>query len=79
MSEGKCHDKSDHSKWASQRPNRVKARVIPSKVNRAVTREQTVGLVERLRVIDRTKLQIKLKARVIPSKVNRAVTREQTV
>ena len=59
MSEGKCHDKSDHSKWASQNPNKVKARVIPSKVNRAVTREQTVGLVERLRVMDQPKLQIK--------------------
>ena len=58
MSEGKCHVKSDHSKWTSQRPNKVKARVIPSKVNRAVTREQTVGLVERLRVMDRPKLQI---------------------
>merc|ERR1719370_490102 len=58
MSEGECHVKSDHSKWASQRPNKVKARVIPSKVNRAVTREQTAGLVERLRVMDRTKPQI---------------------
>merc|ERR1719282_103104 len=61
MSEGKCHDKSDHSKWASQKPNKVKARVIPSKVNRAETREQTVGLVERLRVMDQPKLQIKHK------------------
>merc|ERR1719357_470172 len=61
MSEGKCRDNSDHSKWGSQRPNKVKARVIPSKSNRAVTREQTVGLVERLRVMDRPKLQIKHK------------------
>merc|ERR1719204_169161 len=44
MSEGKCHDKSDHSKWASQKPNKVKARVIPSKVNRAVTIEQSIDL-----------------------------------
>ena len=35
--------------------------MIPSKVNRAVTREQTAGLVEKLRVVDRTKLQIKHK------------------
>ena len=61
MSEGKCHDKADHSKWSAERPNKVKARVIPSKVNRAVTREQTVGLEERLRVMDRPKLQIKHK------------------
>merc|ERR1719494_1740698 len=58
MSEGKCHDKSDRSKWGSQRPNKVKARVIPAKFNRAVTREQTVGLVERLRVMDQPKLHI---------------------
>merc|ERR550534_2454723 len=66
MSEGKCHDKPDHSKWRSQRPDKVKARVIPSKVNRAVTREQTVGLVERLRVMDRPKLQIKHKPELNP-------------
>ena len=59
MSERKCHDKSDHSKWRSQRPDKVKARVIPSKFNRAVTREQTVGLVERLRVMNESELQIK--------------------
>ena len=58
MSEGKCHDKPDHSKWGSQRPNKVKARVIPSRVDGAATREQTAGLVERLRVMDRPKLQI---------------------
>merc|ERR1719206_654046 len=61
MSEGKCHDKPDHSKWGSQTTSEVKATVIPSKGNRAVTREQTVGLVERLRVVDRPKLQIKRK------------------
>ena len=48
-----CHDKSDQSEWASQRPNKVKTRVIPSKVDRSVNREQTVGLVERLKVMDR--------------------------
>merc|ERR1719370_715248 len=58
MSEGKCHDKPDHSKWGSQRPNKVKARVIPSRVDGAATREQTAGLVERLRVMDRPKHQI---------------------
>merc|ERR1719494_1299833 len=61
MSEGKCHDKPDHSKWGSQKPNKAKATVIPSKGNRAVTREHTEGLLERLRVMDRPILQIKHK------------------